>query len=114
MKKILIPLCVFFLSISIAATPNEEKGLATVNKMHGYYLFTDSRPNYEYQVLTTLESKRVNMDIKSLESYSLSYDQLKEEIFRLMDQKKNKEKCTGAEAIILYPEQQKADIIKFK
>ena len=114
MKNIFILLVFFLTVILISAKPDTPKETAIVNRMEGFYIFTDCKPSMEYEVLTTLHSKRVNMDPKSFQAYTLSYEQLKSEIFRLMKQKDNKAKCSDAEALIVYPDEQKADIIKFK
>lgn len=121
MKKLFIAILTF---ISITATsqqlrPGDQvsgtaKASATVNQEHGLYVFVDSRPANEYKLIGSLSSKRVIQDTKSFQMYDISYIQLKDEIFRQLEQKKNKEKFSGAEAIIIYPDQQKADVIKFK
>lgn len=113
MKKFL-PLTVIILFAFSSVKFDNQKATAIVNQEHGLYVFADSRPTKEYQLIGSLVSKRVIQDAKSFQSYDLSYIQLKDEIFRQLEQKKNKEKFAGAEAIIIYPDQQKADVIKFK
>lgn len=114
MKKILPLAAILCLAAFTFATNDAQKSFATVNQNNGLYIFSDCRPNSEYEVLGTLYSKRVNIDLKSFEGYTLTYDQLKEEMFRQMGQKKNKKKYEPAEGIIIYADQQKADVIKFK
>lgn len=115
MKKFLpLTAVILLFAFTSAKIIQDERDAAIVNKEHGLYVFVDSRPTKQYNLINSIEAKRVNIDMKSLQSYQLSYMQLKDEIFRQMEQKKNKEKFAGAEAIIIYPEQQKADVIKFK
>lgn len=90
------------------------KATATVNQEQGYFIFVDSKPQVEYDVIQTITSKRVSIDLVSMQAYELSYAQLKEEIYRQLSQKKNKQKFEKGEALIIYPDQQKADVIKFK
>jgi len=113
MKKILLIAAIALLAFTKVKF-DDSKATAIVKKEHGLYVFVDSNPQMEYDLIGSLVSKRVNIDLKSFQSYDLSFSQLKDEIFRQVEQKKNKEKFANAEAIILYPDQQKADIIRFK
>lgn len=93
---------------------DNEKATAIVNQEHGLYIFVDSKPTKDYELLETIVSKNGNLDLKSFQQYALTYDQLKEEVFRTIDKKKNRDKFKGAEAIIIYPNRQMTDVIKFK
>ncbi len=114
MKILTIAGAILLLAFTTVKVIDNNKAQATVNQEQGLFLFVDCKPIAEYELIGTLKSQLVNMDTKSLENYPLSYNQLKEDIFRLFNQKKNKEKFRGAQAVIIYPEQQKADFIKFK
>jgi hypothetical protein len=111
-NKILI--AILAIAASAFTTKILTKESAIVNKEHGLFIYTDCKPSLDYELISTITSTRVNMDGQSLESTGLYYSQLKQECFRQLDQKKNKKRFAGAEALIIYPDEQRADVIKFK
>lgn len=105
--------------IAISATAFTSKFISTketaiVNKEQGLYVYTDCKPTVEYEVIETLKCTNKWLDLKSFTSYTYDYGDFKSDIFKQITKKKNKEKFEEAEAIILYADQQKADVIKFK
>ena len=115
MKKFLLPTIAMLIIASFTFATNEaQKSFATVNQEQGLYIFTDCRPNSEFKVLGTLTASKVSLDLNSMNAYQISYDELKQDIFKQISKKKNKEKYNEADAVILYPDKQKADVIKFK
>ena len=114
MKKIIFSILLAASFVAITAASNDaQKSFATVNREQGVLIFTDSKPNSEYEVLGTIKATSVNMDT-DLDITALYYEQLKANVFKQMAKKKNIEKYEDAEAIIIYPDQQKADVIIFK
>lgn len=113
MKKILLSALALVLLFSFTRPANEKES-ALVNKEHGLYIFVDSRPVLEYDLIGEVKSNSVQFDYKCLQSYKLDYSPLKKELFWQLEHKQNKEKFKDAEALIIYPDQQKADVIKFK
>lgn len=113
MKQLLF-LLILFSATAFTTKIFSTKETAIVNREGGIYIFTDCKPSAEYEVIDVCTSAKVNMDLKTFESTGLDYEQLKEEILRQLKQKKNAERFKGAEAVIIYPNLQKADVIKFK
>lgn len=110
MKKL-----IFFFALTFFATTSQaQKITATVNQENGFYIFTDCKPNNDYQTIEIFRAKKVNMDLVSKEATGLSYDELKQDIFEQISKAKKKGKLTGATAIIFYPDQQKAEIVTLK
>jgi hypothetical protein len=114
MKRLLFLLAVAIVTLT-ATTNINEKSFATVNQEQGLFIFTDSKPNADYEVIATLKAKSMTADLKTLQPLGgLYYEDLKNDIFRQIGKKKNRDKFEKANALIIYPDQQKADVIKFK
>lgn len=117
MKQTILTLIIAasFAALTAATVDNDTKNaIATANKEQGLLIFTDCKPNAEYEVITTLTAKSVSLDLKSFEASALSYNELKADIFKQIHSKKNKGKFDGTQALIIYPDEQKADLVKFK
>ena len=113
MKKIFLLIAITVTIITTAATNEAQKSFATVNKENGLYIFTDCKPNTDYKTLGVLKAKSVSMDLQSFNMTGLSYQELKTDIFKQIASKKNKEKFSDADGIVFYPDEQKAEVIKF-
>lgn len=111
MKKILFFLIIAASFFMITAASNGiERASAIVNQYEGLYVFTDSKPNNDYQYLGTV--KPTGRLVAAMGGTSNQYTDVRGRLVAAA-----KKRYPGAEAIILTlidGEVDKADVIKFK
>lgn len=87
---------------------------AKANQVQGISIFTDCKPTADYEYIATIKPNVVQMGTNTsgqsgLSVCELTYTQLRDNLIKIM-KKKHKE-GTG---LILYPESNSGDVIKFK
>lgn len=112
-KQVKTILSVSIISLIAGATMSESKK-ATVNQDEGIYIYTDCQPDGEYDYITTITPKTVQVGNNisgqgGLSVCELTYEQLKKDFLKQI-----KKKHHGANGLILYPDQNKGDVIFVK
>lgn len=106
---------VLLLSFSLATKlDNINTSTANVLQVQGLYIFTDCTPATEYFYLGTVTPKIVQIGQSvtgsdGLTVCELSYTQLRDDLI-----KQTKKKYKDGTAIIIFPAENKADVIKFR
>lgn len=107
-----MPLTLFAATAAIFCYSNAERSAAIADQVEGVYIFTDARPAGKFSFIAALKPKTVQLGTniggqEGLSVCELTYIQLRDDFLKQL-----KKKYSEANALIIYPGENRAEAIK--